>query len=181
MRQVGWATQYFEADANEGDGVGDDLNSWAYDGVRVKAWNAENEKDYGRKWEVGDVVGCLLCLDGDDEAEGGGGKKKKAAKGEQQPGGYVRYYLNGQDLGKAFTGLKAKAGTEAEAPALSYYPALSLESGDAVRVNIGLHQPFKFSPTHEAGQFKVSQPPLVHMKTLDLAPPPDHPLLLVDC
>jgi hypothetical protein len=36
FEQLGWATPSFEPDAVEGDGVGDDMNSWAYDGNRVK-------------------------------------------------------------------------------------------------------------------------------------------------
>ena len=55
--QVGWVTDHFEADASEGDGVGDDQNSWGYDPVKGKAWTNEEEREYGAgsKWEVGRV------------------------------------------------------------------------------------------------------------------------------
>ena len=32
--QVGWANHLFRGDSSNGDGVGDDTNSWAYDGCR---------------------------------------------------------------------------------------------------------------------------------------------------
>jgi len=34
--QVGWANEHLEADAGEGDGVGDDMNSYGYDGSKHK-------------------------------------------------------------------------------------------------------------------------------------------------
>lgn len=33
VMQIGWADQLFKADAMNGDGVGDDVHSWAYDGT----------------------------------------------------------------------------------------------------------------------------------------------------
>lgn len=138
--QVGWANQFFEADADNGDGVGDDLNSWGYDGVKVKAWTGEAEKDYGRKWVIGDVIGVVLSL---------------SAEGEDK-GSYIRYYVNGKDMGEAFTGLKVRVDQDSDSPLLAYYPAVSLECGDSVRVNIGANQPFRFKPTVEAKRFKVS-------------------------
>lgn len=42
--------------------VGDTLDSYAFDGSRVRKWNL-NADDYGEKWEESDVIGCCIDLD----------------------------------------------------------------------------------------------------------------------
>ena len=70
VMQVGWADQFFKGDSENGDGVGDDQHSWAYDGCRQQKWNGEAPEDYGAAWSAGDVVGCLLDLESVNDKEG---------------------------------------------------------------------------------------------------------------
>jgi hypothetical protein len=60
--QLGWCDARFHADSSAGDGVGDGPHSWAYDGWREFKWH-DGHAEWGAKWRVGDVVGCLVDLD----------------------------------------------------------------------------------------------------------------------
>lgn len=42
--------------------VGDTVNSYAYDGNRVRKWNVSTHK-YGEVWRIGDIIGCTIDLD----------------------------------------------------------------------------------------------------------------------
>lgn len=42
LKQIGWVTPDFVPDEN-GNGVGDDNNSWAYDGFRLMAWHVDKK------------------------------------------------------------------------------------------------------------------------------------------
>jgi hypothetical protein len=74
LAQIGWAIPGFVPNSEDGDGVGDDAFSWAYDGSRsIRLHNAQTQS-YGKPWNAGDVVGCLchqgtisFTLNGDDE------------------------------------------------------------------------------------------------------------------
>eukprot|EP00941_MAST-03F_sp_MAST-3F-sp1_P001008 g1008.t1 len=79
--QVGWATELFSPNSDVGNGVGDDSNSWAFDGSRMKRWTNGNGVTYGSKWKNGDIIGCLLDLN-----------KKE-----------MSFSINGKDLGVAFS------------------------------------------------------------------------------
>lgn len=65
-------------------GVGDDLNSYAFDGSRCRAWHGgahgvaqlPNQGEYGDEWRPGDIVTVLIDM---DEAT-------------------IAYMLNGQNL-----------------------------------------------------------------------------------
>jgi Kip1 ubiquitination-promoting complex protein 1 len=48
------------------EGVGDFLNSYAFDGKRVKKWHTLSST-YGEPWVVGDVIGCAMDLDAGGE------------------------------------------------------------------------------------------------------------------
>ena len=85
--QIGWADEAFEGNSNTGDGVGDHIHSWAFDGARLQKWNADPES-YGLAWKAGDTIGCLLDLD-------------------QQS---IEFKLNGQSMGIAFTDLQLQGG-----------------------------------------------------------------------
>jgi len=101
-------------------------------------WNKQEEKEYGgREWRVGDVVGCLLSF--------------PPTTTPTSSSGTIRYYLNGDDLGVAFDNVVVEG-------IKGYYPAISLEEGEVVRVNIG-GAPFRFlPPTTQQGK---NQPPKV--------------------
>jgi hypothetical protein len=79
LMQIGWANASFRCDPVCGQGVGDHIHSWAYDGLRSKKWNVSCEP-YGRRWKLGDIVGVMIDMDLLE----------------------IRFYLNGEDLGPAF-------------------------------------------------------------------------------
>lgn len=112
LMQIGWADASFRCDPVCGQGVGDHLHSWAFDGLRTKKWCVSCES-YGRRWRVGDVVGVLVDMDLQE----------------------MRFYLNGEDLGPAFTNFNAS----------DLFPALSLNVRQSVRVNFG-ESIFRFPP-----------------------------------
>ncbi len=117
--QVGWAdSMMFQPDSITGDGVGDDLRSWAFDGSNNPslAWNGEEDEDkakeYGRPWVASDVVGCLIDTD-----------KREIA-----------FHINGDPLGVAFRDIPhSESGN-------GYLAAVSLEDGEMVAVNIGISE-----------------------------------------
>lgn len=90
VAQIGWAsliggTPNFEPNNDLGDGVGDDVASYAVDVSRGFKFHAGQEQQYdcGTPCKAGDRLGCLL----------------------QE--GTISYSLNGQDLGVAFEGVQA--------------------------------------------------------------------------
>eukprot|EP01084_Bolivina_argentea_P019713 36657_1 len=95
--KIGFAENGFipNAYAQNGKGVGDDIYSWSYDGLKKKKCNS-NATDYGIKWNVGDIIGC--CIDMNN--------------------GIIKYYVNGNDLGSAFDGIKFNNG--------GVYPTVSI-------------------------------------------------------
>jgi len=62
LAQVGWADTSFTGQSSNGNGCGDDLHSWGYDGLRAMKWHGSGI-EWGRKWSEGDVVGVLANLD----------------------------------------------------------------------------------------------------------------------
>ena len=60
-------------------GVGDDITSYAVDGWRKVKWHGKHA-EYGKLWDVGDIVGC--CIDIDNQK--------------------IEYFLNGEKFGIAF-------------------------------------------------------------------------------
>lgn len=80
--QVGWASPHTKVSPEFGQGIGDSARSFSYDGCRGCLWTGvgntqEEQNRYGDKWQIGDVVGCVIDLD----------------RGE------AGFLLNGQDLG----------------------------------------------------------------------------------
>lgn len=59
LMQLGWAGPLFQYSPVRGQGVGDNMHSWAFDGFRQKRW-CVSSAPYGNKWQAGDVVGVLL-------------------------------------------------------------------------------------------------------------------------
>lgn len=99
--QIGFADAAFVANMAQGSGVGDHAKSWAYDGWRQKKWNGTNVRYGGdNKWRVGDTVGCCVDIDA----------------------GSIKFFLNGTDLGVAYSNVKFRSS--------SCYPAASLQGGN---------------------------------------------------
>lgn len=59
LMQLGWAGPLFQCSPTRGQGVGDHMHSWAFDGFRQKRW-CVSSASYGKRWRAGDVVGILL-------------------------------------------------------------------------------------------------------------------------
>lgn len=117
VMQVGWAEDRFVASMEAGDGVGDNVHSWAFDGARCLKWNGESEV-YGKPWSAGDVVRATVTLAATATAEAGG----------ELCTATFAFSLNGEELGTAFTTPLARS--------VHLFPALSLEAGEVVRVGL---------------------------------------------
>ena len=62
--QLGWLSSDFQGGDEDGNGVGDDPHSWAFDGQRLGWWhNGEKEPLQISPWKVGDVLGFAIDLD----------------------------------------------------------------------------------------------------------------------
>jgi len=143
--------------------VGDCEHSWAYDGLRGKKWN-KVDADYGnvledsvvtdnssssRKinnmargpWKAGDVVGCLLSITPSSSLV-----NITSSSSDINMVARMSFTLNGEYLGDAFDiTLDRNDG---------FYPALSLEDGEAALVNIG-QRPFIHHPSGDIGNMPV--------------------------
>ncbi|KAL7456747.1 hypothetical protein ACHAWC_008217 [Mediolabrus comicus] len=133
LAQIGWIRvpttssgddcEMFIANSDTGDGVGDDNVSFGYDGSRKLKFNGGKEAAYGNVlgsgekellgWKSGDVLGSWC----------------RRSSGDQNI--EIGYLLNGKDLGIAFSIPAESKNT------VSYYPALSLNLGEVVDVNLG--------------------------------------------
>eukprot|EP01035_Chromulina_nebulosa_P017758 gene17758-23358_t len=118
--QIGWVDLAYAGVADSGQGVGDDIHSWAYDGWRTHLWH-EISTDWGGRWSVGDVVGCAVDLDNND----------------------ISFYLNGFGLeigmGLAYSNIKYHGGI---------YPCISFNKREKVQFNFG-SVPFHFPPPED--------------------------------
>lgn len=105
VMQLGWGTAKCKFDQESG--VGDTINSYAYDGNRVRKWNLTS-REYGEPWLTGDIIGCLLDMDE----------------------GTIDFYRNGRNLGRAFENVPMGAG-------IAYFPTLSLAFTENLTANFG--------------------------------------------
>ncbi|KAK1738378.1 splicing regulator SDE2 [Skeletonema marinoi] len=131
LAQIGWIrvpttskddVEIFLPNSDTGDGVGDDNVSFGYDGSRKLKFNGGTDTAYGSvqgskekelvEWNAGDILAswCRRSTDGNTIEIG--------------------YLLNGNDLGVAFS---IAAGSND----FGYYPALSLNLGEVVDINLG--------------------------------------------
>ncbi|KAF1322680.1 hypothetical protein FI667_g11101, partial [Globisporangium splendens] len=115
--QIGWADGTFAANSETGDGVGDHVRSWAYDGNRQVKWTNGQESEYGMPWEKNDVIGCMLDLDE----------------------GTISFSKNGEAMEAAFDGIKCLDTDNLKQK--GFFPAISVEQTEILLVNIGA-QPF---------------------------------------
>ncbi len=116
--QVGWADSAYKGSASAGQGVGDDVHSWAYDGWRCHIWH-EVSADWGARWKPNDTVGCALDMD------------RRV----------MSFYLNGCGeeigMGVAFEHFEYSG---------VLYPCLSFNNQEAVQFNLGNQGVFKYPP-----------------------------------
>ena len=112
LMQIGFAQMATQFSRHAG--VGDDATSFAYDGYRKVKWN-KDRKEYGKIWDIGDVVG--VCIDMDKRN--------------------IEYFLNGDTLGNAFYNIP-------KGENIAFFPAISLSRGESVLFNFG-QRPFKYN------------------------------------
>ena len=118
-------------------GVGDDKNSFAYDGYRLSCWN-ENENRFGKVWDCGDIIGVCLNLD------------------EQ----YVEFYQNGKKLGVALKDIEVGLGN-----GIAYFPGASISEFEKCFFNFGAfpfvynysgYEPIDIPKSQYNGSFEVT-------------------------
>lgn len=131
--QIGWATKHCQFESDSGSGVGDDTNSFSYDGCRRKVWHRGAGEEYGpRRWRSGDVVGVLLDLEL----------------------GAVSFTVNGEDLGNPF-GHSDHPPNLQELAAEGLYPALSFNTSEHCILNFG-HKGFRHPPAAKYKAFNLA-------------------------
>ena len=59
LMQIGWCSR--NTPFSRSDGVGDSVDSYAYDGYRKEKWNRDHS-EFGQRWAAGDVIGTLINL-----------------------------------------------------------------------------------------------------------------------
>ena len=115
--QVGWVDAAFTGMADSGQGVGDDIHSWAFDGWRTYIWH-ESSAEWGTRWAPGDIVGCAVDMDSR----------------------IMSFYLNGfgveVGMGVAFTDFECVGGL---------CPGVSFNRNESIHFNFG-STPFKHGP-----------------------------------
>ena len=130
-------------------GVGDDINSYGYDGYRLSCWN-QKENRYGKVWDYGDIIG--VCLDLDDKK--------------------IEYYQNGEKLGIVNVKIEKK-------PGMAYFPGLSFSDYEKCYFNFGAcpfvygypgYEPMDIPKSQYNGSFEVTSvllQCLIHSNLLD--------------
>lgn len=152
------------------DGVGDDANSWAFDGYRQLKWHNGESAAYGPQtgviWKAGDVVGCKLTLHAAKTSAVTGksaAKKRKQseqASGEQVPPSRatISYTLNGEDYGVAF---EFDVNPTISGSEEHFFPAISLENEEAALINLGsrhfAHRPAAGSSSSSSAASKAGE------------------------
>jgi len=112
--RIGWCTDKCAIVTNTYTGIGNDNESWAFDGSCQKAWfgtNSNNDR-YGEYWNNGDVIGTILDLEAKT----------------------ISFYRNGKDMGIAFSNVTIGDGL---------FPAASLQKKQKLLFNFG-KEPFKY-------------------------------------
>lgn len=124
--QIGWATPSFVGHAERGEGVGDCVFSWAYDGYRRKRWHAGSDEHFGPKWAAGQTVCCALDVDQ----------------------GVMRFALNGRwDTPESNSKDEAFRNLSAVLSERGVFPAVSFSKFEKCRLNFGAPgTPLKYGP-----------------------------------
>ncbi len=61
------ASGFIARQESNGEGVGDDDQSWAFDGQRQRKWHAGKWQAFGSKWRDGDVLGFAADMTNMDD------------------------------------------------------------------------------------------------------------------
>jgi len=87
--QVGWATENFREGPFNENGIGDDDQSWAADGLRHCKWHAGQQVPcrWPRAWHAGDVIGFAVDIDA--------GMMKFSLNGQWVPQAQMRFQAHG--------------------------------------------------------------------------------------
>ena len=130
-------------------GVGDDINSFGYDGFRLSCWNRD-ENRFGKIWDYGDIIG--VCIDLDNK--------------------HLEYFQNGEKLGKITNNVENGSG-------VAYFPAISFSDYEKCFFNFGAcplvysylgYEPIDIPKSQYNGSFEVTSSLLQclnHSKLLD--------------
>ena len=114
--------------------TGDIVNSYAYDGNRVRKWNVSTHK-YGEAWLSGDIIGSTIDMDH----------------------GIINFYRNGKNLGEAFQNISM-------GPGIVYFPTVSLAFTENLTANFGTtpmrypvegYQPLQEAPISQLHKSKI--------------------------
>ena len=118
-------------------GVGDDKNSFGYDGYRLSCWH-ETENRFGKVWDYGDIIGVCLDL-------------------EQKQ---VEYYQNGKKIGVGLRGFDTGMNR-----GFAYFPGLSFSGHEKCAFNFGAfpfiynypgYEPLDIPKSQYSGSFEVT-------------------------
>eukprot|EP00927_Polykrikos_kofoidii_P049776 TRINITY_DN43789_c0_g1_i1.p1 TRINITY_DN43789_c0_g1~~TRINITY_DN43789_c0_g1_i1.p1 ORF type:complete len:1011 (+),score=185.36 TRINITY_DN43789_c0_g1_i1:141-3173(+) len=104
--QLGWLTDGFIERDYDCDGVGDDAEGWAVDGVRQKKWhNGPHNAAWPRRWSRRDVIGLAANIEA--------GKFQCSLNGEWVPAADMSFEPTGRSF---FPALSMKGGFEMHIP-----------------------------------------------------------------
>ncbi|GMH85202.1 hypothetical protein TrST_g10915 [Triparma strigata] len=78
--QIGWADSTYSGNSDRGDGCGDGIGSWAFDGWRCYRWH-KDATEWGSKWKKGDVIGVGCDLDNSTVSFWKNGKAEEVGMG----------------------------------------------------------------------------------------------------
>lgn len=112
---VGWGTILYTGDSHNAQGVGDDANSWGFDGYSREKRHSGISESWGYEWSAGDVIGCAVDVDNR----------------------LIAFSINGEwssPLGVAFHNFRVKGGL---------VPCVSFDSSFRFQINFG-QQKFRF-------------------------------------
>ncbi|XP_076313816.1 ryanodine receptor-like isoform X3 [Tachypleus tridentatus] len=169
--KIGWASIAFIPSCE----IGGDENSWAFDGFRARKNHAGGSEPYGKQWQVGDVVGCLLdlhdrtisfTLNGELQLDAMGGETAFA----DIPVG--EGYLPACTLG---SGQKAKVVFGHDVNTLKYFTTCGLQEGyQPFCVNMNRQMAFWYSKD-EPLFVNVDEAAMSHVEVTRIPPGSDSP------